>query len=124
MLAQSPCLVGIFSPCLPHVYLKPCFQRNTSSTCGGALHGFPHLQHIRVDGGYGKSAQDWISQHWGWTVEVVKQPRQPRGVWAAPDVTIDWEALLPKGCRGVLPRRLSRDYERLSETSVEMACMS
>jgi putative transposase len=93
---------------------------------------FPHLQHVWVDGGYRKAAQEWITQHLSWTVQVVKHPRQPRGVWAAPDMGIDWDALLPKGFRGVLPRRwvvertiawlsfnrrLTRDYERLPETS-------
>lgn len=93
---------------------------------------FPRLQHVWVDGGYRKTAQDWIRQQLGWTVQVVKHPRKPRGVWATPDTIMDWEALLPKGFRGVLPRRwvvertiawlsfnrrLSRDYERLPETS-------
>ena len=41
---------------------------------------FPRLQHVWVDGGYRKTAQEWISQHLGWTVEVVKHPRKPRGV--------------------------------------------
>ena len=93
---------------------------------------FPRLQLVWVDGGYRQSAQDWITQHLGWSVQVVKHPRKPRGVWAAPDMVIDWDALLPKGFRGVLPRRwvvertfawlsfnrrLSRDYERLPDTS-------
>ena len=98
----------------------------------GLQRRFPRLQHVWVDGGYRKAAQDWITQHLGWTVQVVKHPRKPRGVWAAPDMVIDWDALLPKGFRGVLPRRwvvertfawltfnrrLCRDYERLPDTS-------
>jgi putative transposase len=68
----------------------------------------------------------------GWSVEVVGHPPKPRGVWAPIGAVIDWEALRPKGCRGVLPRRwvvqrtlswcgqsrrLSKDYERLCATS-------
>jgi transposase len=73
-----------------------------------------------------------IEDHLRWTVEVVRHPPKPRGVWAPIDVVIDWEALIPTGFRGVVPRRwviertfgwlgqsrrLSKDYERLCETS-------
>ena len=63
---------------------------------------------------------------------MVQHPPKPRGVWAPIGAVIDWEALRPRGFRGVLPRRwvverifswlvqsrrLSKDYERLCETS-------
>jgi putative transposase len=56
-------------------------------------------------------------------------------VWVFPGQVVDWEALRPKGFRGVLPRRwavertfswlgqsrrLSKDYEHLCETSEAM----
>jgi putative transposase len=68
----------------------------------------------------------------GWSVEVVRHPPKPRGVWAPIGAVIDWAALIPKGFRGVLPRRwvvertfgwlgqsrrLSKDDERLCATS-------
>ena len=56
----------------------------------------PRLQHVWVDGGYRKTAQDWITQHLGWTVQVVKHPHKPRGAWAAPDMVIDWTRCGPK----------------------------
>jgi putative transposase len=93
---------------------------------------FPRLEHVWVDQGYTGSGKAWIERQLGWTVEVVGHPLKPRGVWAPIGAVIDWEALRPKGFRGVLPRRwvvertlswfghsrrLSKDYERLCATS-------
>jgi putative transposase len=93
---------------------------------------FPQLAHVWVDQGYTGSGKAWIETQLGWSVEVVGHPPKPRGVWAPIGAVIDWEALRPKGFRGVLPRRwvvertfswfgqsrrLSKDYERLCATS-------
>ncbi len=93
---------------------------------------FPRLQHVWVDQGYTGMGKRWIEDELGWSVTVVQHPPKPRGVWALPGTMIDWDALRPKGFRGVLPRRwvvertfswlgqnrrLSKDYERLCETS-------
>jgi len=93
---------------------------------------FPRLKHVWVDGGYRTQAKEWIESTLGWTVEVVKHPPKPRGIWAPVDAVIDWEALMPKGWRGVLPRRwvvertfawlifnrrLTKDYELLPRTT-------
>lgn len=98
----------------------------------GAGAQFPRLEHVWVDQGYTGSGKAWIEEQLGWRVEVVQHPPKPRGVWAPIGAVIDWDALRPKGFRGVLPRRwvvertiswlgqnrrLSRDYERLCETS-------
>lgn len=98
----------------------------------GAPQQFPRLRHVWVDQGYTGTGRQWIETHLGWSVEVVGHPPKPRGVWAPIGAVIDWEALRPKGFRGVLPRRwvvertfswlgqsrrLSKDYERLCETS-------
>jgi putative transposase len=98
----------------------------------GAGEAFPRLGHVWVDRGYTGSGKAWIEAALGWRVEVVQHPPKPRGVWAPEGAVIDWDALLPKGWRGVLPRRwvaertfswlgqsrrLSKDYERLCETS-------
>jgi putative transposase len=87
---------------------------------------------VWVDQGYTGSGKAWIETHLGWRVEVVGHPPKPRGVWAPIGAVIDWEALRPKGFRGVWPRRwvvertlswfghsrrLSKDYERLCATS-------
>jgi putative transposase len=96
---------------------------------------FPRLAHVWVDQGYTGTGKDWIEQHLGWSVEVVRHPPKPRGVWAPVDAVIDWAAIMPRGFRGVLPRRwvaertfgwcgqsrrLSKEYERLCETSEAM----
>lgn len=93
---------------------------------------FPRLQHTWVDRGYTGTGKAWITEQLGWTVEVVSHPPKPRGVWAPIGAVIDWDSLRPKGFRGVLPRRwvvertlswiaqsrrLSKDYEKLGETS-------
>lgn len=93
---------------------------------------FPRLSHLWVDQGYTGTGRVWIETHLGWSVEIVQDPPKPRGVWAPIGAVIDWEALRPRGFRGVLPRRwvvertfswlvqsrrLSKDYERLCETS-------
>jgi putative transposase len=98
----------------------------------GAQEQFPRLSHVWVDQGYTGTGRTWIEAHLGWRVEVVQHPPKPRGVWAPIGAVIDWEALRPRGFRGVLPRRwvverifswlvqsrrLSKDYERLCETS-------
>jgi putative transposase len=90
----------------------------------------PRLAHVWLDAGYnGKNrGQDWIEQHLGWTTQVVKPP--PRRVLVAADVEPT-----PRPAFTVLPsrwvvertfawlgqnRRLSKDYERLCETSEVM----
>jgi len=105
---------------------------------------FPRLSHLWLDAGYngqGKGA-DWVQKALGWTAEVVRRPPKvaPQEVmkarireWAKEGVTIDWQKLLPmEDSRAFLPgrwvvertfswlaqnRRLSKDYERLTETS-------
>lgn len=91
---------------------------------------FPHLTHVWLDAAYnGKDkGQEWIEQHLGWTTQVVKPP--PRRVLVAADVEPT-----PRPAFTVLPRRwvvertfawlgqnrrLSKDYERLCETSETM----
>jgi putative transposase len=66
---------------------------------------FPWLEHVRVDQGYRGSGKAWTEAQLGWSVAVVGHPPQPRGVSAPIGAVIDWNALRPKGFRGVLPRR-------------------
>ena len=99
----------------------------------GMKEQFPRISHAWVDQAYSGSGKQWIEEHLGWTVEVVRHPPLPRGMWVFPGEEIDWTLFQrPKGFRGVLPRRwvvertfawlgryrrLSKDYEHLPETS-------
>jgi putative transposase len=105
---------------------------------------FPHLEHLWVDQGYTGTGKEWIEEHLGWSVEVVKHPPKPRGEWQPrgdledlSTVWFEWVKLPPepKRYRGTLPRRwvaertigwislsrrMSKDYERLCESSQAM----
>jgi putative transposase len=91
---------------------------------------FPRLVHVWLDAAYNgrDKGSEWIEQHLGWTTQMVKPP--PRRVLVAPDVEPT-----PRPAFTVLPRRwvvertfawlgqnrrLSKDYERLCETSEVM----
>jgi putative transposase len=87
---------------------------------------FPRLSHLWVDAGYAGALLDWIHQHVGWTVEVVRRRR--RWVWVRadqepPPLPVGFE-VLPR--RWVVERtfgwlgrdrRLSKDDEALPATS-------
>ena len=84
-------------------------------------------------GGASGGSQEWITEHLGVRLEIVKHLWTGlRGVWAPKDAEIDWDKIKPKGFH-VLPRRwviertnawitnhrrLSRDFEG-SHTSSE-----
>jgi putative transposase len=93
------------------------------------------LELVWADQGYTGTGREWIERELGWTVGIVSHPRKAVGLWwpmgqpIPPEV---WAAARPKGFRGVLPRRwvvertfswfgqsrrVSKDYERLCETS-------
>jgi putative transposase len=91
---------------------------------------FPHLTHVWLDAAYHDKDKGhaWIEHHLGWTTQVVKPP--PRRVLVAADVDPT-----PRPAFTVLPRRwvvertfawlgqnrrLSKDYERLCETSATL----
>jgi putative transposase len=47
----------------------------------GAAEEFPRLEHLWVDQGYTGAGKEWIEEHLGWSVEVVKHPPKARGEW-------------------------------------------
>ena len=104
---------------------------------------FPRLSHLWLDAGYSGEDKggDWVGKTLGWRVEIVRRPRKPAPEevlkawaqqWAEEGVRVDWQKLLPPRGFQVLPRRwvvertfswisqnrrMSKDYERLAETS-------
>lgn len=97
----------------------------------GLAHVYQRMQLIWVDAGYsGRPFQAWCKKHLKWRVEVVKHwwSEMKRGVWLPADAPTP---IIPSGFH-VLPRRwvvertfawlgfyrrLSKDYEYLTETS-------
>jgi len=106
---------------------------------------FTRLTHLWLDAGYNGEGKgkDWVQKTLGWTAHIVQHPpkiapQEVMKVWAKElakeGLTFDWQKLPsppPKGFR-VLPRRwvvertfswigqnrrMSKDYERLCETS-------
>jgi putative transposase len=95
---------------------------------------FPTVRHLWLDSGYNGAdkGKDWVEKVLGGTAEIVRHPRKITHVWAPEGVEIDWSKILPAPGFRVLPRRwvvertfswcghsrrLSKDYERLCETS-------
>jgi putative transposase len=77
---------------------------------------FPRLHLIWADGGY---AGQWIGWVWwacGWVLQIVKRPRGVRGFQVLPR---RWVVERTFGWLGRY-RRLSKDYEELTETSEAM----
>jgi putative transposase len=110
----------------------------------GAREQCPRLEHLWVDQGYTGTGKQWIEEHLGWTVEVVRHPPTARGQWVPHGDLADWRTIwftwerlppAPKVLRGILPRRwavertfswfgqsrrLSKDYQKLCATSAAM----
>jgi putative transposase len=104
---------------------------------------FPTLKHLWLDSAYRgeDKGKDWVHKALGWSVELVERPRKPAPKevlkswakeWIKEGVKVDWQRLLPPKGFQVLPRRwvvertfswtdhnrrMSKDYERLPETS-------
>jgi putative transposase len=104
---------------------------------------FPRLSHLWLDAGYRgeNKGKDWVEKALGWSVNLGERARKPAPKevlrawaeeWAREGVRVDWEKLMPPNGFQVLPRRwvvertfswtdqnrrMSKDYERLTETS-------
>ncbi len=71
------------------------------------------LKLIWVDGKYGGQLVEWVEKAYGWTLEVVKRPKDAKGWVVLPR---RWVIERTFGWLGRY-RRLSRDYEGLLLTS-------
>jgi putative transposase len=104
---------------------------------------FPRLTQLWLDSAYRgeDKGKDWVEKALGWSVDLVERPPKPAPKevlrswareWLKEGVKVDWEKLLPPPGFQVLPRRwvvertfswidqnrrMSKDYERLTETS-------
>jgi len=74
----------------------------------------PRLKKIWADGAYaGEKLASWVEEQGGWELEIVERDREARGFEALPkrwivERTFSWL---------IRNRRLSKDYERLVQTS-------
>jgi putative transposase len=102
---------------------------------------FGRLSHLWVDAGYQGRGAKWVEEAMGLSVEVVRKPPKPvpeevakrwASEWAKEGKEVDWQRLMPPKGFKVLPRRwvvertfswlsqnrrMSKDYERLPESS-------
>ena len=74
---------------------------------------FPRLERIWADGAYGGKPVQWAKEVGGWSLELVRRPRQLRTFQVLPrrwvvERTFGWLNL---------QRRLSKDYEALPQTT-------
>jgi putative transposase len=101
----------------------------------------PRLAHLWVDAGYRGRGKEWVEKALGLSVEVVQRtpkliPEKTARIWAEEwskeGRQIDWQKLLPRQGFEIMPRRwvvertfawlshnrrMSKDYERLCDTS-------
>ena len=106
-----------------------------------ARNRFARLAHLWVDAGYQGRGKRWAEEVMGVSVEVVRKPPKPvpeevaerwAAEWAKEGKAVDWQRLMPPKGFKVLPRRwvvertfswlsqkrrMSKDYERLPESS-------
>ena len=75
---------------------------------------FPHLRLVWADAGYAGKLIEWVWTLTGWTLEIVKRPRDSHQFEVLPrrwvvERTFAWLSRC---------RRLSKDYEALSDTTL------
>jgi putative transposase len=118
-------------------------QEGIKTLLDGAKELFPRLSHLWLDAGYRgeEKGRGWVEKVLGWSVDLVERPRKPApeevlkswaDQWEKEGVKVDWAKLLPSSGFQVLPRRwvvertfswidqnrrMSKDYERLTESS-------
>ena len=81
---------------------------------------FPRMELIWADGGYAGKLVDWVKNATGWILEIVKRNTDIKGFHILPrrwvvERTFGWFNRY---------RRLSKDYERQTDTSECMICIS
>jgi len=77
---------------------------------------FPRLQLIWADGGYAGKLIEWVRSGFGWVLEIVKRSDDVKGFKVLPR---RWVVERTFGWLG-RQRRLSKDYEALTESSEAM----
>jgi len=77
---------------------------------------FPRLQRIWADGGYAGKLIGWVFETCGWVLEIIKRSDKAQGFQLLPR---RWVVERTFGWLGRY-RRLSKDYERLPESSETM----
>lgn len=80
---------------------------------------FPRLRQLWADGGYAGQLVDWVQEHWGWMLTIVRRPQGHPGFAVLPRRWVVDPKSLPLGTLAWLSRcrRLSKDYEGLPVTS-------
>jgi putative transposase len=74
---------------------------------------FPRLQLLWADGGYAGKLVDWVQEHCGWVLAIVKRSDEATGFQVLPKRWIVERTFAWLGRY----RRLSKDYEATTESS-------
>jgi putative transposase len=74
------------------------------------------LKHIWADGGYGGALIDWVRSTCSWVLEIVRRPAESKGFVVLPRRWVVERTLAWLGRY----RRMSKDYEELTDTSEAM----
>ena len=81
---------------------------------------FPRLQLIWADGGYSGKLIEWVEKYFCWTLQIVKRNADVHGFVVLPKRWIVERTFAWLGRY----RRLSKDYEELTENSEAMILIS
>ena len=88
-------------------------DRDAAKLVLGRLAGsFPRLKLIWADGAYGGELVEWVKVLLGWVLEIVKRPKDQKGLVVLPR---RWVVERTLGWLGRY-RRLSKDYEERPES--------
>ena len=79
---------------------------------------FPRVRLVWADGGYSGKLIEWLAEFCQWTLEIVKR-NEEKGFHVLPRRWVVERTFAWLGRR----RRMSKDYEELTENSEAMSCL-
>ena len=81
--------------------------------CRVAQPACPRLARIWADSAYQGALVEWVNERYGWTLEIVRRPKEQQGFAVQPRRWVVERTFAWLGRN----RRLSKDYEEFAETT-------